>query len=291
MLRDCAALQLSRVLLLLSVCWPSFSLLRAADRTHDCALSFRAAQLVAALDRATTKMLNSNGEFDPAPKGGAHGDWRPHCSQFLRAVMRDMRSSDLAIRDSWTDESADANTLISRMHSSPDWLAVNGAETAQELANSGALIVGTYPGHVGIVFPLPPHLDVSAFRGKGPFIRDGNEHVPDANVYKRLFPSSWGAVRTSIAFGPVDQVKWYSFRAAMPSLWDTITAKISSWTGRTDQSCKEIDGDEICPVRKCLDQCGDLYQNPSRPKDMNALRWSSCIFACRRRYNYCDSLW
>ena len=48
----------------------SLLILESTAQAANCAMSARAANLVAMIDRATLEMLNANGDDDPAPKGG-----------------------------------------------------------------------------------------------------------------------------------------------------------------------------------------------------------------------------
>ena len=138
----------------------------------NCPMPLRAAELVKILDRALQKMLDGNGNYTAPPKGGEHPDWGVHCSQYLRSVMREVRGDNLLTGNAmpvdrqWTDDNCGAECLVSRIRRDDKaWANVNRSEV-QDLASSGVLVVGTWPGHVGIAFPLPDKFDSSPFQGK-----------------------------------------------------------------------------------------------------------------------------
>lgn len=166
-----------------------------------------AANLVFAMDRAA-RLVNPTKSLDPAIQ-------HLNCSAFFREVGRALG----ARTPEWTSE-VQANDVARMIRTNPrDWRRVTGPEAevtarVQQLANQGAVVVavreGTPNGHLAIASPIPPGIDLSDFRGRGPMVRDGNVHLSGG----RAEPSGWGAVRSSYAFSqPPD---WYLWLPSTP---------------------------------------------------------------------------
>jgi hypothetical protein len=107
-----------------------------------------------------------------------------------------------------------ANDICQKIIERPSkWRSLKGKTDIQiqEMANKGAVIVGVVEdiphGHVAIVSPVPPELNLKKFGGNGPMVRDGNiydqkKKHPElpATWDNRAHPKDWGTVRASMAF-------------------------------------------------------------------------------------------
>jgi hypothetical protein len=178
-------------------------------------LSESAAELTAIFNRVA-KELN-------LPKGPATD--RPlaakNCSTYFNGVAAALSRAG---RPSWQGDfqNLNADGIAARLHelsqNGGNWASIDISE-AQTLASRGAVVVGASPldssgfGHIGFAIPLPPGLDASRFSGTGPFVRDGNEHVPARDP--KLYPSTWGAVKASKAF-QLTRTRWYVFVPSKP---------------------------------------------------------------------------
>jgi hypothetical protein len=143
-----------------------------------------------------------------------------NCQAYFRAVASLFTQTG---KPSWEHEFSGLNAdgIAKRLKDAAqhggNWEAVD-VNQAQERANSGMIVVGASPkdkggyGHLGFVIPLPPGLDESKFSGRGPFVRDGNEHQQPG---QKLYPSSWGAVKASKAF-MLSRTKWYVYVPSKP---------------------------------------------------------------------------
>jgi hypothetical protein len=146
---------------------------------------------------------------------------RLKCQAYFRAVGTLLARAG---RRSWENEfpgldaGGIANKFAYESQHGGNWQVVD-INSAQALANRGAVVVGASPedasghGHLGFVIPLPSGIDESRFSGTGPFVRDGNEHVPPGDP--KFYPSSWGAVKASKAFS-LSRTKWYVFVPSKP---------------------------------------------------------------------------
>ena len=292
-----------RILLVIGAVFAGALIALCATAAGSCQMSGRAANLVKVLDKATANMLDAEGNTDVPGKGGRSSvldpqtgmptSWSPHCSQYFRAVMRELTSSGTkgSEQQKWTNENANADELISEIKRSVDWVPVADRASVQGLANQGIVVVGTVRDHLGFAFPLPPSLDVSFFNGEGPFVRDGNEHPVDAQARGRLFPSTWGAVKTSKAFGRPESVQWFQFKATIPSSWDGVKEWATAWLSTpVAAACSPINP----PKPAELDESGCAYQSAlacQRQCDArwpnNALRALECAARCKPAYGCC----
>lgn len=188
---------------------------------------FKAGELISIMNKAAEKSWSFNpdsGKYDggrrPLPKGGSHDAMGINCAHHFREIMRQIQSQGVSVRPEWVDEkdpttkvNNNANNIVANIANSQEWEKVD-EPLVQEFANRGILVVGisTGPthGHIAEVFPIPEevnHPDCSS--GRGPFIRDGNEHIN----HDRLYASSWGAVRASQAFNYGRRPpNWYVWR-------------------------------------------------------------------------------
>jgi len=174
-------------------------------------MNTEAARMVAILDRTSRKLNLPKAVSDQAQVSR-------NCQAFFRGVASELTAAHKA---SWEDDFAglDADGIVRRVESSAQtggkWEKVQGDpesvwRTAQELADRGVIVIGgserdaSGSGHLGFVFPRPPGLDESRFagEGRGPFVRDGNQHR------ETHAPSGWGAVRASRAF-VLSRTSWY----------------------------------------------------------------------------------
>ncbi|MBI2370941.1 MAG: hypothetical protein HYV08_12025 [Deltaproteobacteria bacterium] len=136
-----------------------------------------------------------------------------NCKRYFQAVGRALATGGATspggeLGEELTNPNLMANDIVMRLraNASGQWQEIDGKddwevwERVQALANQGALVVGastgTPNGHLAVVSPIPPTLKVSDFEGKGPFVRDGNEHF----IQGRVYASTWGAVEASKAF-------------------------------------------------------------------------------------------
>lgn len=245
-------------------------------------------------------MLNARREAEVPRKGGrtelldsATGmprRWGPHCSQYFRAVMRQFKAVP-----AWTNEYADADSLATHIQTkNSDWTTVDLA-SVQGLANEGVLVVGIIPGHVGFAFPLPPKLNVSDIDpiASGPFVRDGNEHPVNLTAMGHLFPSTWGAIKTSRAFGDPTKVKWFKFVPSIPTSLESAKEWLSSWTSSSSNTCAPINpaepaelddgGCALKAVYACQEQCDAKWSSINNAKALY------CGSACKVAYNCCMS--
>jgi hypothetical protein len=169
----------------------------------------------------------------PFPKGGWN-DLDPMCSQYFREVMKQIKKRGVSVPDTYIDGNSNANKLIQAIQAAPqDWKKVDGS-MAQAIANDGSIVVGTFfntavdkdghtkSGHLAIVAPTPDGVKVNEICGDGPFVRDGNEHFysfPEETdncdkTGRHLYPSTWGTIKASIAFGS-NPITWYMYRPTM----------------------------------------------------------------------------
>jgi hypothetical protein len=176
-------------------------------------MSESAAELVTILQVASEELH--------LPKGPA-GDReleRLNCQAFFREIAKQLAKRH---HESWGDDfpNMQAHQIAVRIDElagkGVKWEKLTGGSEeevwsrAQKLANQGVVVIGASKaddsgfGHLGIVVPVPRSLDDARFDGRGPFVRDGNEHKPAERVY----PSTYGAVKASKAF-TVSQTGWY----------------------------------------------------------------------------------
>ena len=225
----------------------SFQQLQSAASSAHQPMPERAAELVAALDEISNLPIflnqRSGRSESPLPKG------RPvdqrlvdnNCQTFFRALGGELARRGL---QSWSDDfplghigEPMADGIVVEIEKNAGegraWKKIQNWEEAQRLANDGAIVIGGLRadpphgrnhGHIAIVFPMPPGMDLAEFNaaGRGPFVRDGNEHLyevkdPQTNEKtgeKRFHPSTWGAIRASRAM-PLAQTSWF--------LWTPLT--------------------------------------------------------------------
>ena len=140
-----------------------------------------------------------------------------NCQAFFRALGEELAKTGHGWRDSFANMNADQIVAeIDRVsHSSGKWRKIQGNSQeviwleAQKLANQGLIVVGGSRaasdghGHLGIVFPTT--VDPVQFAGRGPFVRDGNEHESQDD---KKYLSTWGAVKASKAF-ELSRTQWY----------------------------------------------------------------------------------
>lgn len=157
------------------------------------------AQLVAA--------LNSVGRSFHPVKDAAFRN----CSRHFRLVGHKLKHNGLPVGEEWLAPGLRANDIINKIRENErgHWQRVD-EEQVQVLANKGVVVVGAakgWPhGHVAIAFPTPPHFDPSKYPGRGPFVRDGNEHARNLH----LSTNPWDATRASLAFNyRSSQPTWY----------------------------------------------------------------------------------
>jgi len=179
-------------------------------------LMFESAAELTAIFNAVAKELN-------LPKGPVTDRNRAalNCAYYFNGVAAALSRAG---RPSWQEDFHDLNAdkIAARLQKiaqgGGNWESIDVSKT-QALASRGAVVVGASPldssghGHIGFVIPLPPGLDATRFSGTGPFIRDGNEHVPDLDP--KLYPSTWGAVKASKAFA-LSRTRWYVFVPSKP---------------------------------------------------------------------------
>ncbi len=144
-----------------------------------------AANLVHIMDKVTKKLNR--------PKGGYHKDLKPRlvCNFFFQGVGEELKKLGLpADRGAWKKGLRAAQIKAKIEADRTDWNELR-EEDVQERANRGIIVVAVSPDHVAIAFPIPPQIQ---FSGRGPLLRDGNEHGPETQADHRLHASSWGAV-------------------------------------------------------------------------------------------------
>ena len=146
-----------------------------------------------------------------------------NCQAFFRGVAADLkRRGKSTWQDDFPDMNADAiaKKLEDVAAKGGNWRETTMAD-AQGLADEGAIVVGASRrdksgyGHLGFAFPIPADVDPDQFHGRGPFVRDGNEHSLKTGTGRRLALSTWGAVRASNAFD-VSRTKWYVWMPSKP---------------------------------------------------------------------------
>jgi hypothetical protein len=105
-----------------------------------------------------------------------------------------------------------------------NWKELDSWWDAQLEANKGHIVIGAMKaggdrkhGHLAIVFPMASEFQtetggLSFLQGDGPLIRDGNEHLytDPTTGRQRAFPSTWGAIRASLAM-PLNETKWFVY--------------------------------------------------------------------------------
>lgn len=180
--------------------------IRNASARKQPMLPARAAELVDMLND-TAKKLN-------LPKGGSHDQMSLNCSSFFRGVGRELKGTGLPASGGEWSEGLNANKIAEAIQRNNSWEGIQEGE-AQDLANKGAVVVGIAQdlphGHVAIASPIPAGLDEAKFPGRGPFVRDGNEHYLESE--QRLYASSWGAVKASKAFSyGKNPPKWFVWK-------------------------------------------------------------------------------
>lgn len=161
------------------------------------------------------------------PKGYAmnHPQSTMNCQAFFRGVA-DQLANDGG--PSWRDDfpGLQADAIVRQIDEASvegkKWERISGStaeerwKVAQDSANKGVIVVGGMrgdPGHLGFVFPVPGTLDESKFKdeGRGPFVRDGNEHR--LQIEDKTYPSTYGAVKASKAF-VLSGTSWYVWVAS-----------------------------------------------------------------------------
>jgi hypothetical protein len=187
--------------------------LKGLNRAKDEALarcdnmSEEAAAFVKILDKAASA-INPNKE-PPSSQNTRHRN----CSAFFKEVGRELGALD----QGWPTGDANAIYIALINDKSGAWRELIGesAIELQTLVNKGAIIVGVRysepNGHVAIVSPVPPSLDLDDFGSFGPMIRDGNVFT---DKHGRIYPKDWGTARASKAFEPAQQPRWFTWRKA-----------------------------------------------------------------------------
>jgi hypothetical protein len=206
----------------------------------------QAAELMAALNTIATWPIYAGGR--PLPRGTPDEDRElqsANCQAHFRALGEQLARQGLP---SWNHEfplsqygkdgSPRANEIFNAIaaesRSGTRWRELTPAE-AQAAANRGAIVIGGVPakphvrahGHLAVVIPLPPGLDLAQFQnekvhgkpataGTGPFVRDGNEHVfhedkPD----QRYELSTLGAIPASRMMPPAE-TRYFLWVASEP---------------------------------------------------------------------------
>jgi len=187
---------------------------RAAQKLLT-ALPEQAGTLVNAMDRAARTVDPGN------PPNLSPARAETNCNLFFRAVGRNIPGTTAP---EWSDQTLLANAIGGRIAASKDWQALAGESDVelQKRANRGEVVVGVYVnpnphghGHLAIVTPVPPGLDMDAFPGSGPFVRDGNVHStkPSSTHPKQIAPLGRGAARASYAFS---NKQWYVWKPSIP---------------------------------------------------------------------------
>lgn len=143
-----------------------------------------------------------------------------NCNLFFRAVGRNLSG---ATAPEWADQTLLANAIGGRIVANTrDWQHLAGESDVEleKRANRGEVVVGVYVnpqghGHLAMVTPVPPGLDMTDFPGSGPFVRDGNVHStkPSPTHPKQIAPLGRGAARASYAFS---QKEWYVWKPSIP---------------------------------------------------------------------------
>lgn len=166
----------------------------------------KAADLVDILEAASADLRLP--KIAPAPDPD---DPDLRCQDYFRAVGTRVGAKE---KEGWAESIAklhSANEIAAAIaadaaSASPHWRALPMAD-AQALADRGVIVIGASRnkkghGHLAIVEPAPPGLDLSKFaeEGTGPFVRDGNRHT--------MGRSTWGAIRASRAF-KLGETTWY----------------------------------------------------------------------------------
>jgi hypothetical protein len=170
--------------------------------------------LVNAMDRAAQAVDPGN------PPNLSPAKAELNCNLFFRAVGRNVPG---ATAPEWSDQTLLANAIGGRIRANTqDWQAVTDESDVelQKRANRGEVVVGVYVnphghGHLAVVTPVPPGLDMSDFPGSGPFVRDGNVHSTKASPThpKRIAPLGRGAARASYSFS---DKQWYVWKPSIP---------------------------------------------------------------------------
>jgi hypothetical protein len=178
-------------------------------------MSERAAELVTILQVASDELRLPKG-----PVGDRERE-KLNCQAFFREIGKQLAKRH---EESWVDDfpNMQADQIATRIaelaRKGDKWEKLVGGNEAvlwsraQKLANQGVVVIGASTadssgfGHLGIVVPVPRSLEESRFDGRGPFVRDGNEHKP--SPFERVYPSTHGAVKASKAFA-VSQTSWY----------------------------------------------------------------------------------
>ena len=161
----------------------------------------KTADLVAAIEHATRRM-----ESGGAPPFGKDPNktWKPHCSAMFRETMRFLAAQKVDVPADFLH--GDANTLGGKIRTHPNyWAPVGDLDSARALANKGVLVVGTQPGHIGIVYPVE--------NGRTELlVRDGNIHPTNRPIgfQGKVYPSTYGAVPARKAF-IMKQTQWYKY--------------------------------------------------------------------------------
>lgn len=166
-------------------------------------------------------MLNSAAQNLKLPKGGVHSGESLNCKFYFQSLGAELRKHGLsATAEVWSNDKLSANDIVGKIKSgTAEWKPVSDSNV-QELANRGVVVVGlaggASHGHIAVAFPTSPGQDLSTIRGQGPFIRDGDEHSPDTEADRKLYPSTWGAVKASKVFSyRRSPPEWYVWTPSM----------------------------------------------------------------------------
>lgn len=177
----------------------------------------------------------------PLPKGKPldRDLMESNCQTFFRALGEELANRG---NESWNNMfplknlgEPKADGVVAEMEkisqqSQGKWKKMTSWAEAQDVANKGGAVIGglrantekkRYHGHLEVVVPIPPGMNISAFPGDGPFVRDGNEHhYTDENGVEHLSLSTWGAVRASKTMTKSALEKeagWYLWVPSKPS--------------------------------------------------------------------------
>lgn len=169
-----------------------------------------AGELVSALNKAASA-VNPDKNLDPEKQ-------ELNCNKYFRALGKYFNASG----NEWTDYSLNANQIADKIinNTSGNWKKIVGTENqiteySQKSANNGVIVIGIKKGvkhgHIAIVSPIPPGLDLNKFGSKGPMVRDGNVHENNEKIY----PGAWGTIRASQAFDYTAPPSWYIWVPSM----------------------------------------------------------------------------
>jgi hypothetical protein len=208
----------------------------------------RAAQLMTALDRAAKREVYQDGALPRTPPADPYDLQETNCQAHFRALGDELAklglpswNKDFPLSENGKGVQADHifRAISAESRNAGRWREVSASE-AQALANRGGIVIGGVPrnleakphprkhGHLAVVVPLPPGIDLAQFQeeevhgqpataGTGPFVRDGNEHrfPRDPTKPGRYELSTVGAIPASRMMAPAD-ARYFLWAASEP---------------------------------------------------------------------------